>query len=134
MPHAVNTVDFVISIAVVHHLSTPARRQEAIKTLLEPLKEDGRALVYVWALEQSNSRRGWTEHDEQDVMVPWVLRGGKQDSSHSADAHSDKTFFRYYHLYRRGELENDIHCAGGKVIDAGYEKDNWWAIMTKTKT
>ena len=40
----------------------------------------------------------------------------------------DKTFLRYYHLYRKGELEGDIEQAGGVVLESGYEKDNWWAI------
>lgn len=82
------------------------------------------ALIYVWALEQKNSRRGWDETHEQDVMVPWVMKGqGTKNDS--------KTFNRYYHLHRKGELEGDIEKAGGKVITSGYEKDNWWAIATR---
>ena len=42
----------------------------------------------------------------------------------------DKTFLRYYHLYKKGELEEDIEKAGGKVLESGYEKDNWWAISS----
>lgn len=42
----------------------------------------------------------------------------------------DKTFLRYYHLYRKGELEADIEQAGGVVVESGYEKDNWWAIAS----
>lgn len=76
-------------------------------------------MIYVWALEQKSSRRGWDEGHEQDVMVPWVLK---------AKSEEDKTFNRYYHLYRKGELEADIATAGGKIVESGYEKDNWWAI------
>lgn len=81
----------------------------------------------MWALEQLNSRRGWGESDEQDVMVPWVM---KQKGSESNDEES-KIFHRYYHLYRSGELERDIVAAGGIVIESGYEKDNWWAIAMR---
>lgn len=80
---------------------------------------EARALIYVWALEQKHSRRGWDEGDDQDVMVPWVMKQGPE---------AGKTFNRYYHLYRQGELEHDIIEAGGVVLAAGYEKDNWWAI------
>jgi tRNA (uracil-5-)-methyltransferase TRM9 len=59
----------------VHHLSTPERRIEAIASVLSSLKFGGKFLVYVWALEQEGSRRGWAEGGEQDVMVPWVLKG-----------------------------------------------------------
>ena len=79
-------------------------------------------LVFVWALEQSTSRRGWDAGQEQDVMVPWVIKARK------AGGESDKIFNRYYHLYQEGELERDIQQAGGTVLEAGYEKDNWWAI------
>jgi tRNA (uracil-5-)-methyltransferase TRM9 len=124
----VKSFDFAISIAVVHHLSTPARRIEAVSVILDTLKplttstQGGKALIYVWALEQKASRRGWDEGDEQDVMVPWVLKGSKASKT------QDKTFQRYYHLYRKGELEDDIKAAGGVVLEGGYEKDNWWVI------
>jgi tRNA (uracil-5-)-methyltransferase TRM9 len=154
LPHPNGVFDFAISIAVIHHLSTPERRVEAVKCVLDLLRpssspegngyiqvEGGRALIYVWALEQKDSRRGWDEGHEQDVMVPWVLkqkkekekgRRKKKDESQvdeeAPKLEGDKTFLRYYHLYRKGELEGDIEQAGGVVLESGYEKDNWWAI------
>ena len=107
--------------------------------MLEALKQGGRALIFVWALEQENSRRGWTENDEQDVMVPWVMHGLKKNKTCSqgtngTTAAEDKVFHRYYHLYAQGELERNINAAGGIVLNAGYEKDNWWAIATMEST
>ncbi|KAF2842754.1 S-adenosyl-L-methionine-dependent methyltransferase [Patellaria atrata CBS 101060] len=139
LPHPLAKFDFAISIAVIHHLSTPARRIEAIKSILETLRpplpdgkadSEGKALIYVWALEQKSSRRGWDEGDEQDVMVPWVLKGADRKAIGQVKQ-EDKTFQRYYHLYRKGELEEDVKSAGGVILDAGYEKDNWWAIITR---
>lgn len=86
-----------------------------------------KALIYVWALEQKHSRRGWDAGDDQDVMVPWVMK-----QRGTGDNDQAKTFNRYYHLYRRGEVERDIQAAGGEVLESGYEKDNWWAIAIKT--
>jgi len=77
--------------------------------------------VYVWALEQKNSRRGWDETSQQDVMVPWTTREGSKEV----------TYQRYYHLFRKGELEDCIATAGGIVLEGGYEKDNWWAIVRR---
>lgn len=88
--------------------------------------------MYVWALEQESSRRGWSEKDDQDVMVPWVMRGSKKDKKEKGT--EDKTFHRYYHLYRQGELEQNVTAAGGRVVETGYEKDNWWAIATREET
>lgn len=258
--------DFVICIAVVHHLSTRERRVDAIRQLLRCVRRKekaspsssssetgsgGKVLVYVWALEQSTSRRGWDEGGEQDLLVPWVMKapqqkkpkapkpprqkkekkqkhdsptaaaaaaaavastvqgdatrngnseihdpsggegmqgqrqeshgnrheagacgsgGGAEEASQQqqqqmaaaviaaaaaagaavpggheekasgdggADAdgkqgdgqrHTDKTFHRFYHLYRKGELEEDVVAAGGEVLRSGYERDNWWVI------
>ena len=141
LPHRPSTFDFAISIAVIHHLSTPARRIQAIAAILETLRpstrsvigrdgsraDGGMALIYVWALEQKNSRRGWDKGNEQDVMVPWILK----EKQYSEAGESNLTFNRYYHLYREGELERDILEAAGLVIDSGYEKDNWWAVAVR---
>lgn len=129
LPHQAGRFDFAISIAVVHHLSTTERRREAVKAILDCLKVDGKALIYVWALEQKNSRRGWDEGHEQDVMVPWVMKTGKKNPNE--DGSTEKTFQRYYHLYRSGELEEDIVDIGGEVVESGYEKDNWWVTCRR---
>ncbi|PVI02002.1 S-adenosyl-L-methionine-dependent methyltransferase [Periconia macrospinosa] len=153
LPHPASVFDFAISIAVVHHLSTPARRVEAVGAILGLLRPSserdgdsgGRALIYVWALEQKDSRRGWDEGHEQDVMVPWVLKEKREKAKkgrrkeegvgeeEEAKPKEDKTFLRYYHLYRKGELEGDIAEAGGEVVESGYEKDNWWAIAVRKR-
>lgn len=257
LPFREASADFVICIAVIHHLSTRERRVDAIRQLLRCVRRgerrgtpagvtpqphdvhdaagaaigaadvqgssssSGQVLVYVWALEQSSSRRGWAEGGEQDLLVPWVMKapqqkkarvkgqkkqgqrhkqsecgaaaeeantqhvdrstderreasggeegdrksdGGRrqqqqhcqqqrqrqhaQDEAVAADAtadpgtaendvadgnaqqaaHTDKTFHRYYHLYRKGELEEEVVAAGGSVLTSGYERDNWWVI------
>ncbi|KAF1810151.1 S-adenosyl-L-methionine-dependent methyltransferase [Eremomyces bilateralis CBS 781.70] len=140
LPYTDGRFDFAISVAVVHHFSTRERRVAAIESVLSCLREGGRGLVVVWALEQESSRRGWGEGDEQDVMVPWVTRKRKDRSrdqgrgSGEADVgekETEKTFNRYYHLYRKGELEEEAVEAGGKVLESGYEKDNWWTIISR---
>jgi tRNA (uracil-5-)-methyltransferase TRM9 len=60
-------------------------------------------------------------------MVPWVMKTATRED-HGRDR--TRTVERYYHLYRRGELEEDIRRAGGTVESSGYEKDNWWAIAS----
>jgi tRNA (uracil-5-)-methyltransferase TRM9 len=134
LPYSQGRFDFAICIAVVHHLSTHERRMAAIQAVLEPLKPRnlsgendliGTALIFVWALEQKDSRRGWDAGDEQNVMVPWVLKSGGTVNA------PEKVFNRYYHLYRKNELEECIREAGGEVVQSGYEKDNWWAIARR---
>lgn len=131
LPHPPLSFDFAICIAVVHHLSTPIRRVEAIGSILRLLipashnTTPGKLLLFVWALEQKFSRRGWDTGDAQDVMVPWII---KDNTKGAPKSEQDKTYDRYYHLYRKGELEDDIAAAGGTILESGYEKDNWWAV------
>lgn len=191
LPFRRRAADFALCIAVIHHLSTRARRVDALRGLLECVREDGgQVLVYVWALEQgAGSRRGWDATSDQDQLVPWVMKanqnsssskkkkkeksnskkGGKGDDKSPVQTHNqtqtqtqiqsqgqgvaasadgdcddasvgsgappadappaaDTTYERFYHLYREGELEEDMRAAGGAVLESGYERDNWWVI------
>lgn len=133
LPHPHAKFDFAISIAVIHHLSSRTRRVEAIETLLRTLKPAskrsgaGQALIFVWALEQKTSRRGWDQGDDQDVLVPWVLKpNGKADPDNRPT-----TYQRYYHLYREGEIQDDATAAGAHIVKSGYDRDNWWVIIER---
>ncbi|KAI0647117.1 S-adenosyl-L-methionine-dependent methyltransferase [Trametes meyenii] len=92
-PWRAGAFDYAISIATIHHLATPARRKAAVKRLLESISPShGRALIYVWAIEQDDlSKRNipvdssedkLEQRDEihigQDVFVPWVLAQSAQ--------------------------------------------------------
>ncbi|OCF41090.1 hypothetical protein I317_05101 [Kwoniella heveanensis CBS 569] len=49
--------DFAISVAAIHHLSTPQRRSHSVQTLIRPLALHrippySRFMIYVWAYEQ----------------------------------------------------------------------------------
>ena len=139
MPHPDNTFDFAISVASVHHLSTKERRIDAIGAILRtlrqsidanvPVQHGGQVLIFVWALEQKNSRRGWDEGHEQDVLVPWIKAAEKDP--HRKMLEDRETYQRYYYLYRQGELEEDVISAGGRVVTTGYDKDNWWVVAER---
>ncbi|KAK7980618.1 hypothetical protein PG989_013075 [Apiospora arundinis] len=169
LPFPEGRADFAICVAVIHHMSTRERRREAVRALLDCVRRPdgesggGEILVYVWALEQSDSRRGWDEGTEQDLLVPWVLKqkkekkekktktktkkkaaaveqeggvaaGNAEDGSGSTPdpaAVPDTTYQRYYHLFRKGELEEDVEAVGGKVVRNGYDKDNWWVVASR---
>lgn len=171
LPHPRDRFDFALSIAVIHHFATEERRVEAIAHILSRLKVGGRFLVYCWALEQENSRRGYKEGDEQDILIPWVLKknqpkkkktkgtsknkkGREQQVDEQVEAEvkevsteapienettaeaepvADETKYRYYHLYKKGELAANCVAAGGKIIEEGYEKDNWWCIAERVQ-
>lgn len=191
LPYQNDRFDFAISIAVIHHFSNEERRIQACRHIGEKLKKGGEALIYCWALEQGDSRRGYNESMEQDILVPWVLEGEfqnekiektpkqskkamkeiskpdltnvpKEERSNVIKAWKEEqaelrrlkqeqelkeledkkkkeeeirlknTKYRYYHLYKEGELEDNIMQTGlFDIVDSGYERDNWWCICRK---
>ncbi|KAJ1654083.1 tRNA methyltransferase, has a role in tRNA modification [Dispira simplex] len=135
--------DFAISIAVIHHFATEERRIAALQEIVRVVKPQGKILVYVWALEQRGKRKFDQAH--QDFMVPWVVpanttAGGSQphftDTAPSQEEEFEKVFHRYYHLFKEGELESLVersnlsHCV--EVSQRGYDRDNWYVVLTKT--
>ena len=69
IPFKDNFFDATICIAVIHHLSTIAKRNKAIQELLRVTKQGGKILILVWAFEQEkNSKRIFTK---QDNLIEW---------------------------------------------------------------
>ncbi|KAJ2716853.1 tRNA methyltransferase, has a role in tRNA modification [Coemansia spiralis] len=121
LPLRSGAFDFAISIAVVHHFASEERRVRAVQEALRVVRPGGTALLYVWALEQQGRRRFGA--DTQDYLVPWVVPGAEG---------GDAVYQRYYHLFRKGELEALVEKAGGCTIAAaGYENDNHWIVAQR---
>lgn len=54
LPYRHNAFDAALCIAVLHHISSPARRIRLLQQIRSVLAVGGRALVTVWACEQEN--------------------------------------------------------------------------------
>jgi len=118
IPLESDSYDNVLCIAVLHHLKSREDRINGIKELFRICKNNGKIMIYVWAFEQPiESKR---QFNTQDEMVPYKKNNG--------DIH-----YRYYHLYKKNELENEIHDAitNIKSIESNYEYGNWYVIITK---
>ncbi|KAI1175742.1 uracil-5--methyltransferase TRM9 [Nemania sp. FL0916] len=83
----------------------------------------------------SSKKKGKTQNKDRDKDKDKPSKAGEAEGEDegqadvagtSADA--DTTYERFYHLYREGELEEDLRAAGGRVMESGYERDNWWVI------
>ncbi|BEJ01875.1 hypothetical protein CcaverHIS631_0605570 [Cutaneotrichosporon cavernicola] len=139
VPFRAGLFDFAISVAAIHHLSTPERRERAVQALLRSLRaaeEPARFFIYVWAWEQgpeSRRKMGSRAGGEvvQDVMVPWVVKPGpgktkrakgrrgveaaedkSPDQPEEPQEPEDKVYHRYYHLFVEGELRALVQAAG----------------------
>ncbi|KAF9647347.1 hypothetical protein BDM02DRAFT_3156207 [Thelephora ganbajun] len=120
--------DYAISIATMHHLTTNERRKTAVQRLIQAVSPvHGRALIYVWAIEQDEfSKRAIPDRGPargiagRDVFIPWVLaiqkrkgRGHTTKKDHDtveatmeteSTEEPSKVFNRYYHMFSNGEL------------------------------
>ncbi|CAG8700382.1 8118_t:CDS:2, partial [Acaulospora morrowiae] len=85
LPYRSECFDFVISIAVIHHFTTPERRIAAIEELFRIAKQRSYVLIYVWALEQGEARRKF-DKEHQDVLVPWVVPASKNDPNRKEES------------------------------------------------
>ena len=56
LPYRDSLFDAAICIAVLHHLSTEERRREGVEEIMRVLRPGGRALIYVWAMEQTKKK------------------------------------------------------------------------------
>ena len=70
LPFRSGAFDATLCIAVLHHLSTVARRLRCLSECCRVLKVGGQALFYAWAYEQNGAKSGH-RFAEQDVLVPF---------------------------------------------------------------
>jgi SAM-dependent methyltransferase len=118
IPFESNLFDNVLCIAVIHHLKTKEERINSIKELFRICKDGGRIMIYVWAFEQpEESKRQFNTCDE---MVSYKKINGE-------------IFYRFYHLYKKGEIEEEVKLTqiNYKSIESSYERGNWYVIITK---
>ncbi|KAI5186972.1 tRNA (uracil-5-)-methyltransferase TRM9 [Nematocida homosporus] len=128
----VNSVfDIVISVAVIHHLSTAERREKSVRSLVDVLKPGGYMLVYVWSecpeskptkfLGITNLAAGLdpeivAKATANDVFVSWKKTNQKN---------------RYYHLFRDQELNEMVLQSKVKIVESGRDHGNYYVICQK---
>ena len=125
LPYNTNQFDKLISIAVIHHLSSHERRKKSIEEFIRIVKPGGKLFIQVWALEQpDDSRRKFIE---QDNMVSWVLQ-----KKYTKDRKEDEIYHRFYHVFQSGELEEICNFPNITIENSFYEKGNWGVILHKS--
>ena len=150
LPYGSARFDAVISIAMLHHLSTPCRREQALAEMLRVLRPGGKMLVYVWAAGQKR----FNGAESQDVAVPWTVheRFRKQKRPNDAEAAAEPGIEvparweapkevtedvqqRYYHLFVKDELEGLLqkaaHGTTVRIVRSYYDSDNWCVVAQK---
>ncbi|KAK9497636.1 hypothetical protein O3M35_004327 [Rhynocoris fuscipes] len=155
LPFQDNMFDGVLCIAVIHHLSSLNRRQQAVREILRVLSEEGRALIYVWADQQEfvrNSSKPQSDRREvhkktlplketnlainSKVTLPIIANDGSNfltkdvlvPWTHNKEK---KTYLRYYHIFGEDELEKLVIDSGGIILQVYHDMGNWGVEMTK---
>lgn len=135
--------DAAVNIAVVHHLATAERRVEAWRETMRILRPGGRLLAYVWALERPSvpvpkkgnrgARMLSRRFEAQDVFVPWQMRRRKAGATcDKILGDPEETHKRFYHVYRQGELEQELgQVPSAKIVRSYYDHQNWCAEVEK---
>lgn len=109
--------DSILCIATYHHLDNNEERAQALSEMYRVLKKNGRVMICVWAMEQpSNTKHRFTKSDE---LVSWKI--------------DNETHYRYYHIYKKGELESEISvlCPEFTIESVFYELGNWFILLSK---
>ena len=122
IPLQSNSIDYILSIAVIHHLSTYERRYKAIEEIYRLLKINGKALIYVWAFEQPKFK----SEKKQDVFVKWNLQKKYNIEN------KEEILHRYYHLFTENELIKLLYNFKNiKIIENGLQHHNYYCIIQK---
>lgn len=58
----------------------------------------------------------------------WFIKGSFRHVGCWVGRCADVRNGRYYHLFKQGEIDELVAEAGGKIIESGYEKDNYYVI------
>jgi len=113
-----NSFDNILCIASYHHLDNDDDRQKALNEMYRCLQPGGKVLLTVWAMEQyDGSLFNFTKKDE---LVSWKSQNGI-------------TYYRYYHIYNKGDIEKEVQRLEPRftIEEVGWEVGNWWIILIK---
>jgi tRNA (uracil-5-)-methyltransferase TRM9 len=133
-----NYFDSIISVAVIHHISTELGRIQTISNIINMLKPQGTCLITAWACTviSNDALSGKSKF----VKLSGNLSGnllGNLSGNLSGDylVSWNNKYQRFYHLFEPTELEELIDKTGlgnqVELIRKINECDNWIVILRK---
>ena len=109
-----NSFDYILSIAVLHHLEKANDRQIAIDEIVRLLKRGGKAIVQVW----SNFKYSEQINENNDFLVNWK--------------NNDNILYsRYYHKFEKDEFRKLFIKDKINILEFYEEKNNFICIIEK---
>ncbi len=107
LPLKTNSFDRILFIATIHHLPSEKERIKSLKEIKRILKAEGKALISAWAIDQPKFKDIKTK--DGDITLKW-----------------NNTYDRFFHLFKKGELEILCKKANLSIISAFSEKNNYY--------
>ncbi len=101
LPYENETFDAVISIAVLHHLSTIERRIQALREMARVLKPEGTCFITILKSSKSCNK---------------TFKLGDRK--------------RYYHLFEEGEFDEIVAQTSLKISSVSSNRLNWYYLLT----
>jgi len=126
-----SSVDAILCVASLHTIHTRRFRRDALKEIYRILQPQGTLCLTVWSRWQDRFlwrflKELFTRNEKEfgDIWIPW-----KQQTD---------SIPRYYHLYSKHELRQDINSAGfssfsltSLKIASTYLADNYLVVLQK---
>ena len=121
LPYRNNSFSAIMSIAVLHHLSTIESRKQMLNEIYRVMDNNAIGLITVWATEMQIPKK-WIKINasmkDTDYYVPWTDIKSKLTIK--------PVFNRYYHLFSKDETHDLVkENTGFQILDLFFEKDNW---------
>ena len=107
-----NSFDYILCIAVLHHLKTETERVEALQQLLRILKPGGKLLITMWAYESDT-------YSKKRKFTP-----GNNIVMFNNNP-------RYYYVHNKSSFHNYCTSISTTKYSIFWEKGNWNAIFEK---
>ncbi|CAG6004501.1 unnamed protein product [Menidia menidia] len=109
VPLRTASCDACISIAVIHHFSTQARRLAAVRELVRLLKPGGQALIYVWAFEQEYNKQKSKYLKDQNKEHHKECSPTKDSPGRTQDLHGEPIDHTPHHLEDSCNITDNLH-------------------------
>lgn len=117
LPFRNQTFDSVISIAVVHHLSSKTLRKNFVNELVRICRIGGEILFTVWMDDQPKKSKWSALETPGDYLIPWTCPSGE-------------TLQRFYHLFTELEVR-DLILFNCEIVSLTIECYNYGVVLRK---
>lgn len=129
VPIRTNSVDGIISIAVIHHLASRERRIQAMSEMARILRPTGRALIYVWAKNQAlktkssylrqNKKNNRSENYEDSAASIESVQSTK-----GLPVHTNRTQFVHQDILVPWKMKKSIDTLGDTASESNESRGN----------